>query len=67
LDRGLREKSFRLRAIESRMDASDVVEQLRNPDPTRQHSDIGNERDIAHELYARVPWIASEHRQFSLI
>ena len=40
---GLRQKTFRLRAIESRMHAGDVIEQLRNPDPARQHRDIGNE------------------------
>ena len=48
-DGGLRQKTFRLRAIESRMDAGDVVEHLRNPDPARQHGDIGDEGDIAHE------------------
>ncbi len=66
-DGGLREKTFRLRAIESRMHAGDVVERLRNPDPARQHGDIGNEADIAHELIALGPGIASEHLQFSLI
>ena len=64
---GLRQKTFRLRAIESRMHAGDVIEQLRNPDPARQHRDIGNERDIAHELFARAPRVATEHRQFSLV
>ena len=67
LDLGLRQKTFRLRAIESRMHAGDIIEQLRNPDPARQHGDIGNERDIAHELIARAPRVASEHFQFSLI
>ena len=67
LDRGLGEKTFRLRAIESRMHAGDVVERLRNPHPARQHGDIGNEADIAHELIALGPGVASEHSQFSLI
>ena len=67
LDVGLGEKTFRLRAIESRMHAGDVVERLRNPDPARQHGDIGDEADIAHELIALGPGIASEHPQFSLI
>ena len=52
LDGGLREKAFRLGAIESRMHAGDVVERLRNPHPARQHGDIGDEADIAHELIA---------------
>ena len=64
---GLRQKTFRFRAIESRMHAGDVVEHLRNPHPARQHGDIGNEADIAHELVALGPGIASEHLQFSLI
>ncbi len=67
LDGGLRKKTFRLRAIESRMHAGDVIERLRNPHPARQHGDIGNEADIAHELIALGPGIASEHPQFSLI
>ena len=67
LDGGLRKKAFRLRAIESRMHAGDVVERLRNPYPARQHGDIGNEADIAHELIALGPGIASEHLQLSLI
>ncbi len=67
LDVGLRQKTFRLGAIESRMHAGDVVEHLRNPHPARQHRDIGNETDIAHELVALGPGIAPEHLQFSLI
>ena len=39
----LREKTFRLGAIESRMHAGDVVEHLRNPHPARQHGDVGDE------------------------
>ena len=66
-DRRLGQKTFRLRAIESRMHAGDVVEQLRNPDPARQHRDIGDERNIAHEVFARVPRIATKDRQFPLI
>ena len=64
---GLGKKAFRLGAIESRMHAGDVVERLRNPHPARQHGDIGDEADIAHELIALGPGVASEHLQFSLI
>ncbi len=67
LDFRLREKTFRLRAIESRMHPGDIVEHLRNPHPARQHGDIGNEADIAHELIALGPGISPEHLQFSLI
>src|SRR5579864_275666 len=49
------------------MHAGHVVERLRNPHPARQHGDIGNEADIAHELIALGPGVASEHLQFSLI
>src|SRR6266849_7194367 len=67
LDGGFGKKTFCLRAIESRMHAGDVVERLRNPHPARQHGDISNEGDIAHELIALGPRVASEHLQFSLI
>ena len=67
LDFRLRQKTFRLRAIESRMHPGDVVERLRNTHPAWQHRDIGNETDIAHELIALGPGVASEHLQFSLI
>src|SRR5882672_1201658 len=49
------------------MNSGDVFECLRNPDPARQHSDIGNEADIPHELIALGPGVSSEHPQFSLI
>ena len=64
---GLREKAFRLRAIEARMHAGDVVERLRDPHPARQHGDVGDEADVAHELIALGPGIASEHLQLALI
>src|SRR2546421_10378276 len=67
LDDGLCKKTFRLRAIEARMYAGDVIERLRNPHPARQHSDIRYEADIAHELIALRPGVASEHLQFALI
>src|ERR1700682_3802909 len=49
------------------MHAGDVVERLGNPDPARQHGDISDEGDIAHEQIAFSPGIASEDLQFSLI
>src|ERR1700684_180637 len=48
------------------MHPRDVVPQLRKPCPARQHGDIGNEADIAHELIALVPRVASEHSQLPL-
>ena len=66
-DGGLCQKTFRLRAIEPRMHAGDVIEQLRNPDPPWQHGDISNERDFAHKFFARGPGIASEHGQLSVV
>src|SRR6266702_953841 len=63
----LRKKTFRLRSIESRMHAGEIVERLPNSQPARQHGDIGNEAGIAHELIALGPGVASEHLQFSLI
>src|SRR5215468_11994347 len=44
-----------------------VVERLRDFDPARQHRDIGNEADIAHQVVSCRPWIAAQHPQFSLI
>jgi hypothetical protein len=49
------------------MHPGNVVERLRNPHPAGQNSNIGNEADIAHELIALGPGVASEHLQFSLI
>jgi hypothetical protein len=66
-DGGVRKKTFRLRAVESRMHADEVVERLRNPQPAGEHGDIGNEGDIAHELMALGPGVASEPLEFSLI
>jgi len=48
-DVGFRKKAFRFRAVESRMHAGDVVERLRNSDPSRQYRDVGYEADIAHQ------------------
>src|SRR6266404_4309487 len=49
------------------MNACDVIEQIRNAHPARQHGDVGDERDVAHELLARAPRVASEHFQFALV
>ena len=67
LDRGLREEAFRLRAIESRMHARDVVERLRDAHPARQHGDIGDEADVAHQLVALRPWVAPEYLELALV
>ena len=40
--------------------SGDIIEQLRDADPTRQDGDIGNEGDIAHQLFARRPGVPSE-------
>src|SRR5260221_14253657 len=49
------------------MHAGNVIERLRNPYPAWQNGDVGNEADIAHELIALYPGIASEHPQLSLV
>src|SRR5438105_8044292 len=49
------------------MHAGDVVERVGNPYPAWQHGHVGDEADIAHELVALVPGIASKHPQLSLI
>src|SRR5262249_32245674 len=67
LDRRPRQETFRLRAIEPRMHAGDIFEQLRNVNPTRQHSNVRDERDVAHELIARTPRLAPKHFQFSRV
>jgi hypothetical protein len=60
-DRSLAEKAFCSRAIESRMHSPDVVQQLRDANPTWEDGDISNERDILHQLIALGPWVASQH------
>ena len=67
LDGGLRQEALRLRAIESRMHAGDVVERLRDPHPARQHGDVGDEADVAHEPVALRPGVAPEHLQLALV
>src|SRR4030095_2606883 len=67
LDGRLCQKTFRLRTIESRMHARDIVEQLGDSNPARQHRDVRNERDVAHQFVTRVPRIATKHFQFPLI
>src|SRR6516165_5548661 len=67
LDRGLPKKTLRLRAVESRMHSGEVVECLRNPDPACQHGDVSDEANIAHQLIALDPRVASDYLQFSLI
>src|SRR5581483_8979746 len=42
-DRGPGQESFRLRAIEARVDAGDVLKGLRNPHPAWQHGNVGDE------------------------
>src|ERR1700728_57197 len=49
------------------MHAGHIFEGLRNPHPAWQYGDIGDEADIAHELIALGPWIATEHPQFTLV
>ena len=67
LDGGPGQEALRLRAIESRMHAGDVVERLRDPHPARQHGDVGDEADVAHELIALGPGVAAEHLQLALV
>ena len=64
---GIGEKMLGLGTVEARMHPADVIEQLRNLDPARQHSDIGNEGDVAHQPVALCPGIVSQHLQFAFI
>src|SRR5271165_1821861 len=49
------------------MHAGEVVERLGNPHPARQHGDVGDEADVAHQLVALGPGVAPEHPKVSLI
>ncbi len=62
---GLGDEACGLGAIESRMHARDVVERLRDAQPTGQNGDVGDECDIAHEPLACSPGITPEHPQLS--
>ena len=66
-DRGLCQKTFRLRPVESWMHSGNIVERLRNFYPARQDGDIGQKADIAHQLVAISPRVAAQHLQLSLI
>src|SRR5579871_4251117 len=48
------------------MHAGDVIERVRDLQPAWQDGDIGDETDVAHELIALGPGIASENAEFSL-
>src|SRR5450631_1106184 len=66
-DGGLRKETFRLGAIEPGMDSGNIVEHLPDPNPARQHGNIGNERDIAHKLIALCPGVEAKNLQLTLI
>src|SRR4029077_5377593 len=46
--------------------ACHVVKRLRNSNPPRQHRDIGDETNVAHQLIALGPGIAPQNSQFAL-
>ena len=60
-------EAFRLGAIESWMHAGNIVKHLPHLDPTRQHRNIGDERDIAHKLIALGVRVAAQNLQLTLI
>src|SRR5207245_2918446 len=66
-DRGLCQETFGLGDVETRVHAGDVIEELCDRDPARQHGDVGHEADVAHELLALAPRIAAEHAQLALV
>src|SRR3954453_14418044 len=49
------------------MDAFDILESLRDPHTARHYGNVGNEGNVAHELIALTPRIASEDLQLALI
>src|SRR5579862_4528126 len=66
-DGGLRQKAFRLGAIEARVHALDVVKGVRDLEPAREHGDIGDEADVAHQQVALSPGISPQNPEFALI
>ena len=67
LDAGLRQQRLGLGAVEAGMDAGHIVDGLADPHPARQHRDIGDEADVAHERIALAPRVAAEHRELALV
>src|SRR5262249_22219349 len=63
----LRQESFGLGTIKSRMHACQIFQSFRNSQPTRQYRHIGDETNIAHELITLCPGIPSEHSQLPLV
>ena len=49
------------------MHARNKLKRLRNLYPSRQHGDIGDERDVAHQQIAFFPGIATENPQLSVV
>ena len=66
LDLGLRQVLLGTRSREVRMRRFDEVEQLRHPDPARQHRDVRDEADLLHERFALFEWIEAEYGKLAL-
>ena len=67
LDRRPGQESLGFGAIESRVHAAGIVEQLRDANPAWQHGNVGDVGDVAHQLCARGPRIAPEDCELTLI
>src|SRR3546814_9423125 len=64
LELGIGEEAFAAGAVEARVHAGDEVDGFADPDPARQHGDVGDEADIVHQLVAlgaRVAARSEEH------
>ena len=44
----------------------DIVKQLFHPDPPRQHGNVGDETDFAHQLLSLPERIQADHRQIAV-
>ena len=62
----LRQKCLRALAIESGVDAIDVIQQMIDPHPTGQHSGIRNKADLLHQLRPLAPRASAQHIDFTL-
>ncbi len=62
----LARKALGFGAVEARVHAFDVIEGLGDAHPAGKDGDVGDEADIAHEVFALLPRVAAEDAQRAL-
>ena len=67
LDGGPGQEALCLGPVEARMDALHIVDHLRHAQAARQDRHVGDETDVAHQVFTGCPGIAAQHAEVALI